>query len=181
MELSVATLLEGALQDDAACWDQLVARFENLVWSVVRSFAMSDADSLDAAQMTWLRLVERLQDINEPDRLGSWLVTTARRECLRIVHRRTRTMPIDPIDGFRHLADPRDSLQSVHTRDELDRIFVAMKELSEKCRSLLRVVLCDPPPSYEQVAEALGLPVGTIGPRRQRCLAELRIAARVNA
>jgi RNA polymerase sigma factor (sigma-70 family) len=178
MAESLAVLVDGALRGDPSSWDRLVTRFENLVWSVVRSFRLSDADSLDAAQMTWLRLVEKLDGVHDPDRVGSWLLTTARRECMQIIEKRTRTSPVDPVEGFRHLADPSDTEHHLEARDELDRIFGAIEALSERCRSLLRVVLSDPPPSYEEIAEALGLPIGTIGPRRQRCLAELRAAAR---
>jgi RNA polymerase sigma factor (sigma-70 family) len=177
MDETVAALVDGALRGDSPSWDRLVTRFENLVWSVVRGFALSDADSLDAAQMTWLRLVEKLDGVTNPDKVGSWLITTARRECLQIIERRARSLPVDPVDAFRHLVSPQDSLQMVECKDELDRIFAAFKHLSEKCRSLLRVVLSDPAPTYEEISDALGLPIGTIGPRRQRCLAQLRAAA----
>jgi RNA polymerase sigma factor (sigma-70 family) len=177
MDESVGTLVYAVLRGDQGSWDRLVTQFENLVWSVVRSFQLSDADSLDAAQMTWLRLVEKLDGVTDPDRIGSWLITTARRECLEILNRQSRTTPVDPIEAFRHLVDPVDSLHGVHARDDLERIFAAFKALPEKCRSLLRVALADPPPSYQEISDALGVPVGTIGPRRQRCLAQLRAAA----
>jgi RNA polymerase sigma factor (sigma-70 family) len=177
MDESLATLVAAVVRGDPSSWDRLVTRYENLVWSVVRSFQLSDADSLDAAQMTWLRLVEKVDGITDPERIGSWLITTARRECLEILKRQSRMTPVDPMEGFRHLVDPLDSFSGVHARDELDRIFAAFNTLTENCRSLLRVLLADPAPSYEEISNALGLAVGSIGPRRQRCLSRLRAAA----
>jgi hypothetical protein len=73
----IATLLEAARHGDQAAWDGLVARFNGLVWSIARGYRLDVADAHDAVQMTWLRLVENLNRISEPDRLAAWLATTA--------------------------------------------------------------------------------------------------------
>src|SRR5438093_10754388 len=79
--------LEQLVRDAAAgsqhAWKTLVARFERLVWAVARAHRLNSADAADVVQTTWLRLVEHLGDVQEPERLGAWLATTARRECLR--------------------------------------------------------------------------------------------------
>ncbi|MGL5828075.1 MAG: RNA polymerase sigma factor, partial [Angustibacter sp.] len=89
-DLTVEVLLCQAAQGQAAAWDELVRRFERLVWSIARSYRLTPADAGDAVQTTWLRLVEHLGGIKEPERLGAWLATTTRRESLRIVSRRRR-------------------------------------------------------------------------------------------
>lgn len=177
-EADLVDLVAGARAGDRECWDSIVSRFEVLVWAVVRSFGLGRADSFDAAQMVWLRLVERLDTIREPDRLGAWLVTTARREAMKLSEGGQRVAVADPLEAFRHLADPRDPFERVVDRAELVQVLDAFDRLPERCRSFLRVVLVDPPPSYEEIASALGVPIGTIGPRRQRCLAQLRAAVR---
>lgn len=170
-------LISAAIDGDQAAWNQIVDDFNDMVWSVVRSFRLSDSDSRDAAQMTWLRAVESLSNIREPDRFGLWLATTARRECLRLLDRRNRAVPTDAVAGFRRLVVPGD-IQTDHiNRQDAQRLIDAMATMSPDCQALLRLVLLDPPMSYAEIGAALDLPVGTIGPRRQRCLLQLRAAA----
>ncbi len=169
-------LINQASQGDGASWDKLVRRFERLVWSVVSGFRLSEADSLDAAQVTWLRLVENLGKLNEPDRVGSWLATTARRESLRILARRNRSEPVDP-GTFDHLKAFGDQYQTVDQNDEFRSVLRAIDKLSPNCRLLLSLLLSDPSPTYQEIAASLEISVGTIGPRRLRCLGELRSAA----
>ncbi len=176
---SAEVLVERALLGEACAWDSLVEKYEKLVWSVIRSFNLNHADSLDAGQLTWLRLVEKLDQVRQPDRISSWLITTARRECLKIIEQQKRGLPADPHHGFAMLADPVDRFQRADVRDDLEKIFQALSTLGDDCRSLLRMVLTDPPATYAQISKALDLPVGTIGPRRQRCLSRLRAAAQV--
>lgn len=94
----VAELVARSRHGDASAWRSLTDRYTNLLWSVARSMRMSDADAADAVQTTWLRLVESLADIREPERLGSWLATTVRRECLDIRRRSARLRFGDPED-----------------------------------------------------------------------------------
>ena len=176
-DLRVADLVARVRAGDTAAWQSLTDRYTNLLWSVARSLQMSDADAADAVQTTWLRLVEHLGAIREPDHLGSWLATTVRRECYDIRRRAQRVRPGEPDgpggwEGVAAGGDPLDSALLVHERDAaLWRAYQAMKP---HCRRLLRVLMADPPPSYAEVAAALDIPIGSIGPTRQRCLRCLR-------
>src|SRR5438034_5099746 len=93
-------LVRGAAAGDQAAWNELVERFQGLVWATSRSYRLSRADAADVAQTTWLRLVEHLDRIHDPERLGAWLATTARRECLRHIRLHGREQLSDETDVF---------------------------------------------------------------------------------
>jgi RNA polymerase sigma factor (sigma-70 family) len=171
----LASLLSAAAGGDSGAWGELVARFSGLLWATARAHRLSAADSADAVQTTWLRLVENLERIDHPERLGGWLATTARRECL-LVLRRGRREPAVPTDEvFEHLPDQREPLDAALLATERDAaLWRVFDELSDRCRRLLRVLLADPAPAYADVAAALDMPIGSIGPTRQRCLGRLR-------
>jgi len=90
---SIAELLAGISRGDPAAWEEIMNRYERLVFAKVRSFHLQEADTLDAVQMTWLRLAENAHKIQFPDHLGGWLATTARRECLHILRHRSKQVP----------------------------------------------------------------------------------------
>src|SRR5690242_5380626 len=93
VDLRVASMVEAAARGETGAWDALVDRFSPLVWSVARAHRLGEADAADVYQTTWLRLLEHLRDLREPERLGSWLGTTARRESLRLRRERARVAP----------------------------------------------------------------------------------------
>jgi len=173
----MADLLARVRNGDAQAWTELTDRYTNLLWSVARSLRMSDSDAADAVQTAWLRLVENLDTIRDPDRLGSWLATIVRRECYDIRRRAARMRPGEPDgpDGFDGPAETDDPLDHALLRDERDAaLWRAFGGLRPACRRLLRVLVADPAPSYHEVAAALDIAVGSIGPTRQRCLKCLR-------
>lgn len=177
MQQDVASLVHAAAEGDPVAWERIVARFGGLVWAIARAHGLSHSDAGEVCQTAWLRLVEHLHRIREPARLGAWLASTARHECLRTLKRAGRQVPVgDPTDLERY--EPLPSGPAVDRRlleAERDQaLWHAFELLSERCRSLLRVLMADPAPSYEEVSEALGMPVGSIGPTRQRCLERLR-------
>jgi len=171
---STQELLAGAAGGDQKAWDLLVSRFARLVWSVARSFRLSDADAADVCQTTWLRLVEHLDAINDPTRLAGWLATTARRESIGVLRRRDREVPMYEGPGEEDEDDDQDPEQRTIEQDEHRELWDAFAALSERCRSLLRVLAVSPLDSYAEVAAALSIPVGSIGPTRARCLDRLR-------
>ncbi|MEO5831993.1 MAG: sigma-70 family RNA polymerase sigma factor [Nakamurella sp.] len=175
-ELDLRALVEAARAGDQGAWNALVDRYNRLVWSVARSFRLPTADAADAVQMTWLRLVENLDRITEPERLASWLGTTVRRECLQHLRRsgraRTDGAGTDILDNVPDDAPP---IETALLDDERDQaLWQAMGMLGDKCQQLLRVLMASPPPPYSAVAAALEMPMGSIGPARQRCLAQLK-------
>jgi RNA polymerase sigma factor (sigma-70 family) len=169
-----AGLVLAAAAGDRLAWGQLVERYDRLVWAVARSFRLSDSDASDVVQTTWLRLVENLDRIHQPERVSSWLVTTARRECLGFVRRQAQRAPasLPPMDLVEDDAPPLDQSLLAGERDRA--VWAAFSRLSERCQSLLRLLIADPQPSYEDVGLALDMPIGSIGPTRARCLENLR-------
>jgi RNA polymerase sigma factor (sigma-70 family) len=167
----VAELVQAAADGDRDAWDALVDRFNGLVWSVARSHRLSTIDASDVVQTTWLRLVENLSRLQDPERVGAWLATTARRESLRTLRQSARQVPTEELPEV-----PEDArLDAALLVEERDRaLWQAFGELSERCQALLRILVADPPPSYEDISAALDMPIGSIGPTRQRCLERLR-------
>jgi RNA polymerase sigma factor (sigma-70 family) len=173
---NVADLLPRATatEGDPAAWEEVVRRYGNLVSATVRSFRLQDADALDAVQMTWLRLAENAHQVLGSERLGGWLATTARRECLRIL-RRAKPTP-DPIETVADtVADPSvGPEQRLIEADAARRLWKVVEELSPRHRTLLQALFTDPPPRYAEVARVAGVPPGAIGPTRARALQQLR-------
>ena len=172
-ESSVVDLVERAGQGDKAAWDRIVERYAPLLWSVCRRYDLSGADADDVAANTWLRLVERLSTLREPAALPGWLATTTQRECLQLLRRRNRLIPTGQrADATDASAAELDNMLLLEERRVALRI--AFDDLSERCRMLLGMLFAEPPLSYSEICDALGLAVGAIGPARQRCLARLR-------
>jgi len=170
----VGDLVVAAAEGDRAAWDQLVDRFSGLVWGVARGHRLQGADAADVFQTTWLRLVENLTRIHDPQRVGAWLATTARRESLRIIRARTRETAQES-ETLDLIADDSPPLDAGLLRAERnDVVWHCLETAPERCRTLLRVLLADPPLSYAEVATLLDMPIGSIGPTRRRCLEHLR-------
>jgi len=170
---ATATLLAQAAQGDQRAWNALVDEHSRLLWSVARSFRLDAADANDVVQTTWLRLLEHLDRIEDPSRLVGWLVTTARREAMRVLRRSGRERPVVE-DTVLDRPDDAPPVDSALLRDERNSaLWDAFSRLSEKCRQLLRVAVTHPQ-AYDEISEALGMPIGSIGPTRRRCLTQLR-------
>ena len=168
-------LLAAAAEGDQRAWSALVDRYHNLVWSVARGFRIDVADAADAVQNTWLRLVEHLDRVEDPERLGAWLATTARRECLQLIRRASRVRTDPATEHLEQLPDPDEPVDAGVLLGERDAaLWRALRTLSERCQQLLRILMATPPPAYADVAATLGMAIGTIGPTRQRCLDKLR-------
>jgi RNA polymerase sigma factor (sigma-70 family) len=158
---------------DSGAWDEIVSRYSGLVWSVPRGFALSMADAADVSQTTWLRLVEHLGRLREPEHLGGWLATTARHECLRTLRKGGRE--VVPFDADIDIESGEPTPEAVVLHDERDRlVWLSLGEIPQRCQVLLRALSTSPPPSYDEVSAALGMPIGSIGPTRARCLDHLK-------
>ena len=170
----MVALVSGARGGDTTCWDALVQRFGPLVWSVTRSFGLRAADAAEVTQTVWLRLAEHLDRIKQPERVGSWLVTTARRECIR----QRRLQDRETLGGEhlteRHAARAPSPDVALLLEERDIALHQAFTQLSERSRTFLLMLLNDPPLSYSDISEALGMPIGSIGPTRARVLATLR-------
>ena len=172
-ETSVAELLTAAERGSQEAWNALVDRYGRLVWSVVRGFRFDAATAADVSQTTWLRLVEHCGRIRDPERLASWLATTARNEAIRASRRLSRAVPTE--FSVEVADDGAPSLDERLLDDEqLREVLAAFEQVSDKCRDLLRLLTTDPPLDYEEVSAMLEMPIGSIGPTRARCLDRMR-------
>lgn len=167
------TLLLRAADGDQGAWCDLVDRHADLLWAIARGYRLGTADAADAIQTTWLKLLENVRSITDPDRIAGWLATTLRRECLRILRRGDRERPQD--QATFDLPDPGEPVDGRILLAERDaELWAAFRRMPDRCQCLLRVLMSSPPPSYDAVAAALSMPIGSIGPTRARCLARLR-------
>ena len=175
--LDVAQLVRRAADGERSAWERLVDQYSRLIWAMTRDFRLCDSDAADVAQATWLRLLEHIDRIQYPDRVGSWLATTARHECLRHLAARKRVVLMPDDDAV--LADPMAHQPEIDERllaDERARaVRAAVSTLPSRSQRLLELLMADPPVSYTEISDQLGLPVGSIGPTRGRCLERLRL------
>lgn len=170
---SIERLLAAAGEGDQRAWAELYLRFSTMMCAVARSCRLREQDAEDAAQTGWLRLLENVRRIQSPAALGAWLAITVRREALRLIRVAKREELIDP----QLLPETPGSgllLGRALAYEQHCALAVAMERLPDSQRVLLRVLVADPTPTYEQVAAALGIPVGSIGPTRGRALTRLR-------
>ena len=167
---SADELLMGAGQGEWAAWDEIINRYGRLVSRTAAKIGLSHSDAADVAQMTWLQLWKYSHQIREPEHLAAWLVSTARREAIRLATASKRYVLCDPSDE-RSLA----SRTAVHDEYAVDQgyscaVEQALDRLPPRYRTLLRLLSSDLGLSYSEVADRMGLPVGSIGPMRMRAI-----------
>lgn len=170
----LAMLVARAREGDSDAWETIVARYERLVWSVIRGLGLRHSDAEDVAQTTWFRLVDQLDRLREPEAIGSWLAMTARREAIHVLRRSSRQIPVADFDEHfgPNTVEPGERL---FRTDEQRTVRRALTAIPDRCRQLLRLWALDPRPSYEEISVAMGgMPTGSIGPTRGRCLEQLR-------
>lgn len=174
---TTAELLRRAALGSQRAWREVVDRNHQVVWGVARACTATFADAEDACQVTWLLLAENLERVRDPAALPGWLVTTARRESIRLSTARRRESPSGVgteeigVVGPAHHVDPEHQVLKSMTYSML---WQAFSELPHGCQQLLRVLAVAPETSYAQISEVLGMPHGSIGPKRGRCLVDLR-------
>jgi RNA polymerase sigma factor (sigma-70 family) len=169
----VAKYVRRAATGDRDAWNEIVEEFEGMLRAVARGYRLSEADAADVAQNTWVRLAENLNRLKDPSRLGAWLATTARRECLRILRVSARELPdAEPPEPI--LCDMA-SIDAQLLEAERDKeLWSAFQVLPARDQALLEMLVADPQPTYEDIGDALGMPIGSIGPTRGRALDRLR-------
>lgn len=173
--LTTAELVDAARRGQASAYDEIVLRYESCIRSAVRRYRLSHADAEDVVQITWLRLVENLDRLREPERLPGWLVTTAARECLRVSRRRAQEVS----DAQEQLARTADDAVASPEQQAIDRVMAAVLRkqvatLPARSQTLLWTLARQDAPGYAEVARIMNMPVGSIGPTRGRCLRRLR-------
>lgn len=168
----LSELLGGARAGDDAAWEGIVRRFAPLIVSITRSHRLSESDSRDVMQLVWLKLLEHLNRIREPNALPGWISVTTRNACLDTIRVNRRTVSTPSFrDERSNGAAPDESIMTSVDRRE---VVAAWAHLGASCRELLAMCCVEPRVSYADISQALGIPIGSIGPTRGRCLETLR-------
>ena len=161
---------------DARAMDELVRLMTPVLWHVVRAYGLERTLAEDVVQTTWLALVRSHDSVADPQAISGWLTVTARREAWRVAkqHRIATATADEVLDPM--LPHEQSTEELVADADEAARLWTALATLTDRCQRLLRVVAFDDRPDYASIAADLDMPIGSIGPTRQRCLAKLRTA-----
>ncbi|MGQ9926786.1 MAG: RNA polymerase sigma factor [Chloroflexaceae bacterium] len=181
---SDAELLRACQQGSPAAWEQLIRRYQRLIYAIPRRAGLQDDLAAEVFQRVWLTLFEHLDRIEQPERLGAWLATTARRETWRQLRSQRQTASITASIAERSEEDtlldtlvdptilPDEALERMERQHTVRR---AVAALDERCRHLLTLLFYTMhPPSYATIAQTMGIPQGSVGPTRARCLQRLR-------
>ena len=171
----VVALVTRATGGDQDAWNELVERYAPLVYTICMRYRLSIADIEDVGQNVWLVLVEQLGKLREPAALPGWLATTTARECLRVVTAAHKSEQLGTgLDDSVLFADHAVIDEEILMAERNAALRAAFAQLPPRCQQLLSMLLSDPPRTYAEIHAELGIPVGSIGPQRSRCLDRLR-------
>lgn len=172
-QFTPSDLLSAAAAGVPGAWNELVRRYTPLLRSRISGFRLQEADALDVAQATWMRLAENLHRIHTPEHLGGWLATVVQRECIRLLRHGSRALLVE--EPLATAADqrpgPEDRLVDEETRAALR---TALAALPPRRRALMDALFTDDRKPYTEIAQDLGMAVGSLGPTRARTLVDLR-------
>lgn len=171
---NVADLVHAAVDGDEDAWRQLIERYLPLVKSVIRSHGLIGQNAQDVSQIVWLRLVEHLKDLRQPQALPGWIKTTTRNECIQLIRSVQRTVPVGTSVEPETTAGGRELDADLLRTERHEALLEALAELPEHQRNLLVLLVADPPLSYAEISRRLSIRVGSIGPTRARALSKLR-------
>ena len=183
----VVDLVAGARDGDKQAWDALVERYAPLIWSICRRHRLGRTDADDVAQSVWLRLVDQLDKVRDPAALPGWLATTTRRECVRVLRAAHGPHAAFYALDAENLPDQQAGTveQELLAAERHAALRQAFTHLPPDGQQLMALLVADPPVPYAEISARLGIPVGSIGPNRSRCLDKMRrcpaIAALINA
>lgn len=169
----LAAVVDAACAGEQWAWTALITRFQSMVLGIARRHRLAAAEQDDVAQETWLRMFRSLGRVEEPAALRGWIATIARNESVRRLHGSRREIPVEHDSLPEPEIDPDLDAPLVARahREALDR---ALQGVPARQRRLLRMLITEPAPSYEEVSAALGIPIGSIGPTRARAIKRLR-------
>lgn len=170
-----ARLFRAYRSGNESCMADLVALLTPILWHTARAQRIDRESAEDVVQSSWLALVRAADRISDPQAVLQWLIVTARREAWRVAKRADR-VEVRDVDDVDAPAPPGDRPEMAVLRQDDDRrLWQHVARLSERCQALLRIIAFADRPDYADIAKALGMPVGSIGPTRGRCLAKLRL------
>ena len=183
----IIDLVTGARNGDKQAWDALVERYAPLIWSICRRHRLGDADANDVGQSVWLHLVDQLDKVRDPAALVGWLATTTRRECVRVLRAAHGPHAAGYAPGIENMPDDQAGTaeQELLAAERHAALREAFTHLPPEGQQLIALLIADPPVPYAEISARLGIPVGSIGPNRIRCLDRIRrypaIAALIDA
>jgi RNA polymerase sigma factor (sigma-70 family) len=170
----IAALADAARNGSDAALGQIIMELSPMLWHVARAAGLGVDDAQDVVQTVWVSLLAHFGELRSSSALIGWLVVTTRREAWRVRATTRKQMPTDR-DWFSALPDHGPGSEELAIIDDQRRsLWTAIGQLSPRCQELLRIVAFVPRPDYQAVAAVLGMPTGSIGPTRGRCLAKLR-------
>jgi RNA polymerase sigma factor (sigma-70 family) len=178
---SVIALVTRAAGDDQQAWDELIERYAPLVWAICSRYRLSNHDIEDVGQSVWLLLVEQLSRLREPAALPGWLATTTNRECLRVVAATRKSQHLGSAVDDAAFVDERAIDEEILIAERNAALRTGFAELPLHSQHLLAMLFRDPPCSYSEISATLGIPIGSIGPQRARCLERLRRSSALTA
>lgn len=173
---------------DEAAWAALVRRYEPMIIGLTRRYRLNPSDAEDVSQTVWLRLFEHLDQLRDDQALPGWLATTTTRVCLTLLRRQGRSIVIDPEDlsasKSRIVIGKQEgdssAIDSDLRRHELGcAVEEGLAELTSRQRDMMRLLVTEPPLPYVEISAQMGVPVGSIGPTRARCLRKLRATSSI--
>lgn len=172
--MATGSVVSRAAAGDEDAWMELIGRYRGLLRSIASDFQLAPSDAEDAAQMTWLGLLQHVDKLRIPEATLGWLATTMRHNCARVLRQRRREQLWDDWTWWR-VVDESGSIETRFLIGERDRIlWDSVDRLPARQRQLLRALFTTPEPSYGEVAATMSMAVGTIGPARQRALRNLK-------
>jgi len=178
----VSRLVRASASGSETAWNELVRRYSPLVMAVTRTYQLTADDAKDVSQTVWLRLVENLANLREPDALPGWLATTTQRECIRQLRQGRRVLPVDPhTDGALQLCEAVDPDTDILRAELHQAMRDGLAALPARDQALLKLRAADPPKSYEEISQIMGMPIGSIGPTLRRSLDRLRETSAMRA
>jgi RNA polymerase sigma factor (sigma-70 family) len=176
MELTDEELVIACRRNEAAAWDLLVGRYRQLIFTIGRRAGLDEEQAADLMQLVFTILLERIDTIEQPALVGAWLISTSRREAWRLRRHERLAGVSNSESNLGELADgsalPDELVQRLEAQR---RLYLALAALDGRCRELLTMLYLRPEaPSYAEIAAALGMREGAVGPTRARCLQKLR-------
>jgi RNA polymerase sigma factor (sigma-70 family) len=171
-------LVAMCLRGDSRAWEALIRRYRRFIYSIPIKFGFSDPDSSDVFQGVCLKLLEHLHEVKDDRKIGGWLATTTTRQCLAIRTLKQRESGTE--EEVEEPEDPSGTLEDIQLLAEQYQLLRdSVQKLPTRCRTMIEMLYLDmKQPSYEEIAEELGIPVPSVGPIRARCLDKLRMMLR---
>ena len=160
-------LIERCIRGDQAAWNELVTRYQRLIYSVAHLLCPRGEDVSDIFQQVWLELYQQLPELRNAEALPAWLITVTRRRAYALIRARRGSEPLDE-----ELPDVSEGLRQIEHEHTLER---ALVQMSDRCQKLINLLYFDAKePSYSEISKEMGMPEASIGPTRARCLEKLR-------